>query len=69
MQWMQDPSQRNGGNLNKIRRDASRRLRNKKKGYLKAKIKELENNSKIKNIRACIGVSMTSRKVTSVEFV
>ena len=25
--------------------------RNKKKGYLKAKIEELENNSKIKNIK------------------
>ena len=51
MQWMQDPSQRNGVNLNKVRRDASRHFRNKKKGYLKAKIEELENNSKIKNIR------------------
>ena len=30
---------------------ASRHFRNKKKGYLKAKIEELENNSKIKNIR------------------
>ena len=38
MQWMQDPSQRNGENLNKVRRDASRHFRNKKKGYLKAKI-------------------------------
>ena len=51
MQWMQDPSQRNGENLNKVRRDASRHFRKKKKGYLKAKIEELENNSKIKNIR------------------
>ena len=48
MQWMQDPSQSNGENLNKVRRDASRHFRNKKKGYLKAKIEELENNSKIK---------------------
>ena len=36
MRWMQDPSQRNGENLNKVRRDASRHFRNKKKGYLKA---------------------------------
>ena len=52
MQWMQDPSQSNGENLNKVRRDASKHFRNKKKGYLKAKIEELENNSKIKNIRS-----------------
>ena len=51
MQWMQDPSQSNGENLNKVRWDASRHFRNKKKGYLKAKIEELENNSKIKDIR------------------
>jgi hypothetical protein len=30
---------------------ASRHFRNKKKAYLKAKIEELETNSKIKNIR------------------
>ena len=52
MLWMQDPSQSNGQNLNKVRRDASRHFRNKKKGYLKTKIEELENKSKIKkNIR------------------
>jgi hypothetical protein len=51
MQWIQDPSQNNVDNLNNIRRDASRHFRNKKKAYLKAKIKELEANSKIKNIR------------------
>ena len=51
MQWMQDVRQSNEENLNKERRDASRHFRNKKKGYLKAKIEELENNSKIKYIR------------------
>jgi hypothetical protein len=34
-----------------LRRDASRHFRNKKKAYLKAKIEELETNSKIKNVR------------------
>jgi hypothetical protein len=48
MQWMQDPSQSNVENLNKVRRDASRHLRNKKKAFMKAKIEELETNSKIK---------------------
>jgi len=38
-------------NLNNVRREGSRHFRNKKKAYLKAKIEELETNSKIKNIR------------------
>jgi len=50
MQWIQDPSQSNVDNLNKVRCDASRHFRNKKKAYLKAKIEELETNSKINNI-------------------
>ena len=51
MQWIQDPSQSNVDTLNKVRRDASRHFRNKKKAYLKAKIEELETNNKINNIR------------------
>jgi len=51
MKWVQDPSQSNVDNLNNVRRDTSRHLREKKKEYLKAKIEELETNSKIKNIR------------------
>jgi hypothetical protein len=51
MQWKQDPSQCNVDNLNNVRRDASRYFRNNKKAYLKAKIEELENKSKVKNIR------------------
>jgi hypothetical protein len=38
-------------NLNNVRRDASRHFRNKKKAYLKAKIEELETNSKINSGR------------------
>ena len=45
MQRIHDPSQSN------VRSDASRHFRNKKKAHLKAKIEELETNSKIKNIR------------------
>ena len=52
-------SESNADNLNNVRRDASRHFRNKKKAYLRAKIKELETNSKIKNIRECIGALMT----------
>jgi len=51
MQWIQYPSQRNADNLNNVRRNAGRHFRNKKKAYLRAKIEELETNSKIKNIR------------------
>ena len=51
MQWIQDLSQSNVDTLNKVRRDASRNFRNKKKAYLKGKIEELETNSKINNIR------------------
>ena len=51
MQWLQDPNKRNVDNLNTVRREASRRFRNKRKGYLKAKIDELETNSNKENIR------------------
>ena len=51
MQQSQDQSQGNVDNLNNVRRGASRHFRNKKKAYLKAKIEELETNSKIKNVR------------------
>jgi len=51
MQWLQDPNQSNVYNLNNVKHEASRHFRNKMKEYLKAKIDELETNSKIKNIR------------------
>jgi hypothetical protein len=51
MRWLQDPNQSNVDNLNSVRREASRHFRNKKKEYIKAKINELETNSKNKNIR------------------
>jgi len=50
IQWVQDPSQSNIDNLNKVRREDSRHFRNKKKAYLRAKIEELETNNKIQNI-------------------
>jgi hypothetical protein len=50
LQWLQDPSQTNGDNL-KIRREAGRYFRNKKKEYLKDKINKLAMKSKNKNIR------------------
>ena len=62
MQWVQDPNQSNVDNLNNVRLEASRHFRNTKKEYLKAKIEELEINSKLKNIRG-----LTVRSVTSLE--
>ena len=50
MQWIQDPSQSKVDNLNSVRREVSRHFMNKKKAYLRAKIEELETNSKIQNI-------------------
>jgi hypothetical protein len=35
LQWLQDPSEINGDNLNNVRREASRYFRNKKREYLK----------------------------------
>ena len=51
MQWVQDPCQSYVHNLNSVRREVSRHFRNKTKAYLRAKIEELETNSKIKSIR------------------
>jgi len=51
MQWVQDPSQSNAGNLNNVRCTASRHFRNKRNAYLRANIEELETNSKIQNVR------------------
>jgi hypothetical protein len=47
---LQNPSQINGDNLQNLRRETSRTLRNKKREYLKDKIIELETNNKNKNI-------------------
>jgi hypothetical protein len=55
---LRDPKQSNVGNLNNVRREASRCFRNKKKEYAKVKIDEIGTISKIKNIRhLCRGIS------------
>jgi hypothetical protein len=51
LQWLQDPSEINGDNLNNVRREASRYFRNKMREYLKDKINELANKCKNKNTR------------------
>jgi hypothetical protein len=51
LQWLQDPSEINGDNLNNVRHEACRYFRNKKREHLKDKINGLAMNSKNKNIR------------------
>jgi hypothetical protein len=51
LQWLQNPSQLNGDNLQNLRCETSRTFRNKRKEYLKGKINELETNNKNKNNR------------------
>jgi hypothetical protein len=51
LQWLQNPNEINGDNLNNVRREASRHFRNKKREHLKNKINVLATNSKKKNIR------------------
>jgi hypothetical protein len=51
LQWIQNPSEVNGDNLNNVRHEASRHFRNKKMEYLKDILNELAANSKNKNIR------------------
>jgi hypothetical protein len=50
LQWLQDPSEVNEDDLSNVRWEASRHFRNKRREYLKDKIKELESNSKNKDI-------------------
>jgi hypothetical protein len=59
---LQDPSEVNGENQNRVKREASRYFRNKKGEYLKDKINELATNSKNKNIRdLCRGINEFKR--------
>jgi hypothetical protein len=47
LQWLQNPSQIIGDNLQNLRCETSRTFRKKKRGYLKGKINELETKTKI----------------------
>jgi hypothetical protein len=51
LQWLQDPNEINGDNLNNIICEASRYFRNKRREYLKGEIIELAVNSENKNNR------------------
>jgi hypothetical protein len=51
VQWLEDPNKSIVNILNTVRLKASRLVRNRKREYLKAKIKELETNNNNKNTR------------------
>jgi hypothetical protein len=69
LQWLQNPSQINGDNLQNVKRETIRTFRNKKREYLKGKINELETNNKRKNIRDLYRVLMNLRKGTSLDLI
>jgi hypothetical protein len=50
LQWLKDPSEINGDNLNNVRCEACRHFRNKKREHMKDKINEPVTNSMNKNI-------------------
>jgi hypothetical protein len=50
LQWLQDPRELDGNNLNNISRKGSKHFRNKKRKYLKYLIYELVMNNKNKDI-------------------
>jgi hypothetical protein len=52
LQWLQDPSEINGDNLNNVRLETRRQFRNKKREYLKDKINELAMNIKDGHLRS-----------------
>ena len=50
LNWLLEPNKINSENLDNIRRETSRVLKNKKREYLKEKINDMEVNGKNKNI-------------------
>jgi hypothetical protein len=69
MQWLQDPEQSNVVNQNSVRCEASKHFMNKKKEYLKAKVDDLKLTVRPKIIRELLRVSVTLRRVTSLELI
>jgi hypothetical protein len=51
LQWLQNPSQINGGNVKNLRHETIRIFRKKKRECLRGKINEPETNNKVKNIK------------------
>ena len=69
IQCIHDPSESNVDNLNNVKRDTSRYFRNKKKAYLKLKLRNLKLTVRSKILGTCIGASVTLRRGTSLELI
>jgi hypothetical protein len=54
LQWLQDPSEINGDNLNNMKRETSRHFRNKERQYLKDKLMYLQRTVKTRTLETCI---------------
>jgi hypothetical protein len=66
LQWLQDPSEINGDNLNNVRCEASRYFKDKKREYLKDKINEFATNSKkTRMLKTCIEAYINLRGATN----
>ena len=69
MQWIQDPSQSNADNLNNETCEVSGHFRNKKKAYLRAKMRNLKLTIRSKTLGTCIGASVTLIRGTSLDVI
>jgi hypothetical protein len=67
LHWLLNSNEIYGDDLNDIRRETSRHVRNKKREYLKDKINELPTDSKRKNIRDLYKELNNLRAVTNLE--
>jgi hypothetical protein len=67
LQWLQDPTQINGNNLNHVIRGASRHFRNKTMEYPKDKLNKVTTHSKNSNITDLYRGIMNLSRVTSLE--
>jgi hypothetical protein len=54
LQWLQDPSEIDGDNLNNVRHEASRYFRNKKREYWKKKLMSLQCIVRTRTLETCI---------------
>jgi len=69
MRCIQDPSQSSVNNLYSVRHEDRRYFRNKKKAYLKLKLRNLKLTLRSKVLGTFVGTSMILRIVTSLELI
>jgi hypothetical protein len=55
LQWLQDPGEINGDNLNNVRHESSRQFRNKKRECLNDKLMSLQRTVRTRTSQTCIG--------------